>query len=247
MCAPVGTIGDSPMATASVPEEITASTLADRYLEDLFAIYEASDLDAVDELLEAGCSVADDILEEYDKDLEEWPTVQYNPLRTGATYDPTADVLMIRKPRETPPGGYGLIDERGQSVLNVLASGFLASYNQQLVDEYFEENVSAANHIHDHETKTLLPGIDAAFSAIFGYAIDADVTDAEARDAYLEAWMEYYESGGVNVRRFEVVTSTLCQRIDEADGPGIERMRHALAIQEPLIRRGDLSAVAAGR
>jgi hypothetical protein len=240
-------MGESPMAPASVPEEITAATLADRYLEDLFAIYEASDLDAVDELLEAGCRVADEILTEYEKDLEEWPTVQYNPLRTGATYDPQADVLMIRKPREDPPGGYGLIDERGQSVLNVLASGFLASYNQQLVEEYFAENVSAANHIHDHETKTLLPGIDAGFSAIFGYAIDGDVTDVEARDAYLEAWMEYYESGDVNVRRFEIVTETLCQRIDDVEGSGVEKLRHALAIQEPLIRRGDLSAVAAGR
>jgi hypothetical protein len=236
-----------PMASASVPEEITASTLADRYLEDLFAIYEDQDLDAVDELLDAGCRVADEILQEYDRDLEEWPTVQYNPLRNGATYDPQADVLMIRKPRADPPGGYGLIDDRGQSVLNVLASGFLASYNQQLVDEYFTEHASAANHIHDHQTKTLLPGIDAAFSAIFGFAIDADVTDVELREAYLDAWIEYYESGDVNVRRFEIVVRTLCKRIDEVDGPGIERMRHALAIQEPLIRDGDLSAVAAGR
>jgi len=247
MCAPMTTIGNSPMAPASVPEEVTASTLADRYLEDLFAIYEASNLDAVDELLDAGCAVANEILAEYDKDLETWPTVQYNPLRTGSIYDPTADVLMIRKPRDEPPGGYGLIDERGQSVLNVLASGFLASYNQQLVDAYFLENASAANHIHDHESKTLLPGIDAAFSAVFGYAIDADVTDVEARQAYLDAWIQYYESADVNVRRFEVVTGALCERIDAIEGSGVERMRHALAVQEPLIHRGDLSAVADGR
>jgi hypothetical protein len=235
------------MAPASAPAEITAATLAEQYLEDLAAIYEDQGLEAVDELLEAGCRVAEEVLAEYDMDLAEWPTVQYNPLRTGATYDPEADVLMIRKPRAEPPGGYRLVDERGQSVLNVLATGFLASYNQQLVDAYFAENAAAANHIHDHDTKTLLPGIDAGFSAIFGYAIDADVTDVEARTAYLEAWIEEYESGALNVRRFEIVTETLCQRIDEVEGSGIERMRHALAIQEPLIRRGDLSAVAAGR
>jgi len=235
----------SPMAPASDPEEITAATLADLYLADLAEIYETEGLDAVDALLDVGCRIANAVLEEYDIDLAEWPTVQYNPLRTGATYDPQANVLVIRMPRDDPPGGYGVIDDRGQSVLNVLATGFLAAYNQQLVDEYFAENAAAATHIHDHDTETLLPGIDAGFTAIFGFAIDADITDRNTRAAYLEAWMEHYASGDVNTRRFEIVTTTLCHRIDDADGSGVERMCHALAIQDPLVRRGDLSAVVA--
>ena len=63
MCSPVGTMRNLPMASASVPEEITASTLADRYLEDLFAIYEDQDLDAVDELLEKTLEILESSIE----------------------------------------------------------------------------------------------------------------------------------------------------------------------------------------
>jgi hypothetical protein len=225
---------------------VTAPTLAECYLEDLHAAYEADGLDPVDDLLDRGAEIAVALLAAHDMSLEDPPTIRYNPLRQGATYDPGAEVLVIRQPRETSPGGYALLDERGQSVLNVLATGFVAAYNQQLVDEYFTDNVAAANHIHDQQTKTLLPGIDTGFTTMFGLHVDGDITDDELREAYIEAWLDEHDASDVNTRRFELVARTIARRVAAAEGDPQERMTAALAIQRPLIAEGDLSVVSTG-
>jgi hypothetical protein len=232
--------------SAGLPDDVTAPALAECYLGDLYAAYEADGLDPVDEVLAAAADIARTLLANHDLSLASPPTIRYNPLREGATYDPGANVLVVRQPRPEPPGGYALLDERGQSVLNVVATGFMAAYNQQLVAEYFAEHVAAANHIHDQQTETLLPGIDVGFTSMFGLHIDGDITDAELRADYIAAWLDHYADGDINRRRYELVARTLARRVEAADGDPQDRMTAALSIQRPLIAAGDLSVVSSG-
>jgi len=120
----------------------------------------------------------------------------------------------------------------------------VAAANQRLVDHYFESNYRAAAHIHDQKSKTLQPGVDAAFTATIAFHLEADISDEQRWDDFVDARTEWYRDlRTVNPRRFEAVIRTVGKRIQNKEGDATERVRHGLAIREPLIANGDASSI----
>jgi ribosomal protein S17E len=224
---------------------VSPSELHGLTLVDLRERYERNGMDAVDEFLQSGLTtVAEDVLSRHGMQLDTIPGITYNGLRRGVSYDPRSDEMVVRGPRDPIPGGYELLDGGRPSVLSVLASGLIAAYNQRLVDRHFETNVAATTHVHDRESKSLLPGIDAGFTQTYVFYIDADLLDAERRRSYVEARAAWYrDTGAANPRRYAAVARTIGARADAADGDVHAAMGAGLEIQDPLVAEGDRSVL----
>lgn len=224
----------------------TADELGERTLVDLQQQYESDGLDTVDGYLRAALTVAhEDACAAIGVSLDELPGVVYNGLRQGGAYNPGTDELVLRKPRTPTPAGWDLLRLGRPSLLAILTTGLVSAANQRLVDRYFADNVAATAHIHDRETKTLEPGIDAGFAAPITFFLDATDPGPETWDAFLSARSAWYRTDGrINERRFEAIARTVGDRVQASDGPVHAALRDGLSIREPLIARGDRSVIA---
>jgi hypothetical protein len=239
------------------PETVTTDTLRELTLSELVAMGDDHGTDDVEEFLSEGLAVANEFLSDHGKGLTETPAVVYEPLESGVTYDPyhqQGEVLVIGGPRGLLRGGeqvlgeHDLLDQKG--LLSILCKGLLHSYNQRLATEHFEGNErgrrGGASTVELYDRFRMLnPAVDEGFTQMFVLYLNGDVTDDDLRKAYVEEWVEWFRRDPeFDVDLFEAVALAIGDRIEEAEGDERERLLRGLAIQEPLIRNGDLSVLA---
>ncbi|MFB6296305.1 MAG: hypothetical protein ABEH66_05635 [Halobacteriales archaeon] len=238
------------------PEEVSVEALRELTLSDLVAMRDEEGIDHVESLLCRGLEAAGEFLADHGKRLTDLPAVVYDPMESGVAYDPYHDqgeVLVIGGPRGLLRGGeqvlgrHGLLDQK--ALLSILCKGLLHSYNQELSTAHFERGGRAgrsrAQEIELYDRFQMLdPAIDEGVTQIFVLYLNGDVTDDDLRDTYIEEWVEWYERDPeFDTGLFEAVARTIGDRIDEAEGDERDRLVQGLAIQEPLIRDGDVSVL----
>jgi hypothetical protein len=223
-----------------------AETLGEQTLVDLAEWAEDGDLDALDDYLAAALeTVRTDALRAIGIELDDPPGVTYNSLRQGTSYDPRVNELVVRQPRDPPLPGHEHLRHDRPSLLAVLTTGLLTAANQRLAHQHFERDPIASKHVHDQESETLEPGIDAGFVAPVAFFLDATDPSLEAWEEFLAARREWYrDTGAVNARRFEAVARTVGDRVLEDDAPPHEALAEGLSIRESLIVDGDRSVIA---
>lgn len=238
-------------------DEVTVGYLAERDLSDLLDTADREGEAYVEAFLAVALERAHTYLGDHRVRLEERPDVEYDPYQSGVTYDPyhgSGEALVIGGPRGILQGGYQTLKDHGYldrtSLLNVLTKGLLHSYHQQLVDEHFELYGASGNPadvagvtLYD-EYRMLVPAVDEGFAQLFSLYVDGDVTDADLREAYIEAWADWYRDlADLDVGLFRAVARTVSDLAAEADGDATETIISALRIQEPLIRNADVSVI----
>lgn len=239
------------------PGEITSKHLRDRTLSDLVRLADDEGPAAVETWLDAALVVTAEVLADHDKELSSVPVAVYELSSSGLRYDPyhsRGEAVIIGGPRGSLRGGYQVLASRGafeqRSLLTVLGKGLLHSYNQELVDEHFENGGDSSPATMDQridlyeEVWMLALAVDQGLTQPFGLHLAADVTDRALREAFIDAWVAWNrEFTDMQVAVFEAVARTISDRVEAADGSARDRIVHGLAIQEPLVRDGDTSVI----
>lgn len=234
-----------------LPEDVTPEALRAVTLPDLLSAADVSDEAAVTDFLETALVAAAEFLADHGKRLDALPAVEFAPYESGVSYDPYADggeVLIVGGPRGLHRGGEAVLytagDTRKNSLLTVLGKGLLHSYNQRLVEEHFDRGAEAAEVDIYAPFEMLAPAVDEGITQLFVLYVDGDVTDRGLREAYIDAWAEWFdERTSVDTRLFRAVAYTIADRIEAAEGSDQERFVEGLKIQEPLVRDGDTSVL----
>lgn len=238
----------------SLPENVTPETLRAVTLPDLVSAGDEADAAAVTDFLETALVATNDFLADHGKRLDVLPAVEFDRYESGVSYDPYAEpgeLLVVGGPRGLHRGGeavlYGSEDARKNSLLTVLGKGLLHSYNQHLVEEHFDR---AARATEDRAVdiyapfEMLAPAVDEGITQLFVLYVDGDITDRGLREAYIDAWAEWFdERTSVDTGLFRAVAYTVADRIEAAEGSDQERFVEGLEIQEPLVRDGDTSVL----
>lgn len=240
-----------------LPETVTTDTLRELTLSELVAMGDDYGTDEVEAVLNEGLAASNEFLSDYSKGLSETPAIVYDSLESGVKYDPyheQGEVLIIGGPRGLLRGGEqvlgkrGLLDQKG--LLSILCKGLLHSYNQGLATQHFEgQGRTRRGEVSEidlyDQFQMLNPAVDEGFTQLFVLYLNGDVTDTDLRQAYIEEWVEWFRRDPeFDVDLFKAVASTVGDGIEEADGDERDRLIQGLAIQEPLIRKGNLSLLA---
>lgn len=241
----------------STDGEITVDSLSTTTLGDLLDTADREGEAYVEAFLEAALEVAETYLAEHRIRLAARPAVEYDPWQSGVAYDPyhgETEGLVIGGPRGVLQGGYQTLKDHGfidhTSLLNVLTKGLMHSYHQHLVDEHFDRHAgsrtpadAAGITLYD-EYRMLVPAVDEGFAQLFSLYVDGDVTDADLREAYVDAWAEWYRDlTEMDVGLFRAVAETVSAQAGGADGDAKDAILRGLRIQEPLIRNADVSVI----
>lgn len=242
----------------SLPEDVTPEALRAVTLPHLLEAADEADEAAVTDFLETALVAAADFLADHGKRLDGLPTVEFAPYESGVSYDPYADggeVLVVGGPRGLHRGGEAVLygsgskDTRKNSLLTVLGKGLLHSYNQCLVEEHFDRPAGATESAEVDiyaPFEMLAPAVDEGITQLFVLYVDGDVTDRGLREAYIDAWAEWFdERTTVETRLFRAVAYTIADRIEAAEGSDQERFVEGLQMQEPLVRDGNTSVLEA--
>lgn len=246
-------------------ENVTVDDLRSSTLADLLVVRDDEGEREVEEFLESALETANDFVAGHGKHLDTLPGVRYDPWESGIRYDPyhhDGEMLIVGGPRGLLQGGYQVLSTRGhmsrESLLGLLCKGLLTSYNQELVEAHFGANDSRnAPNVRDSRGSTaielygrfdmLKPAVDEAFTQPFVLYVEGDITDADLRADFVDEWAAWFEEmSGLDVGDvplFRAVASAVCERVDDVDGTPREKIIHALAIQEPLVRDGDVSVL----
>jgi hypothetical protein len=239
----------------TLPDHVTTVDLRSLTLSDLVAVADAADTAVVETFLGQALGVANEFLALHDRELADPPTAIYDRWSSGVTYDPYHDrgeVLVVGGPRGLLQGGEQVLSDRGsltqKSLFTVLCKGLVHSHNQHLVDEHFERagdgrSGDAGIDLYDR-FRMLNPAVDEGIAQMFVLYLSGDVTDREFRQAYIEAWADWYgESSDLDGSLFRAVAYAVGDRIDGTDGDTRERFLHAFDIQRRLVRDGDVSVL----
>jgi len=241
--------------TVDISADVTVDILRTKTHTDLLETADERGEEYVEEFLVAGLTSVQSFLSDHDKPLPDLPAVTFDATISGVNYDPyhrDGEMLLFGGPRGILRGGYQFLNHRDflskPSLLTILSKGLLHAYNQRLVTERFARQgrgarlkTSAAVTLYD-DYKMLVPGVDEGFTQMFSLYIEADITDLSLREGYIDAWTEWYrESETVDADLFEAVASTVSGRIENVDGDARDRVIYGLAIQEPLVRDGEIS------
>lgn len=233
--------------------EITTDYLRSKIHADLLETADSEGADAVEAFLESAVTVARSFLVEHDKTIIEPPGVIFDPNISGVEYDPyhrRGERLLFGGPRGILRGGYQYLSHRdyltSPSLLTILSKGLLHAYNQQLVFEYFDSHSSqpgdeSSVELYD-DHMMLAAGADEGFAQMFSLYIEGDITDKSLREGYIDEWASWYERRGeFDADLFRAVSYTISNRVEAASGDARSRMVDGFAIQEPLVRDGQLS------
>jgi len=239
----------------SPPDPVTVPALRELTLSDLVEVADEADTESVERFLSRALSVASEFLALHGRKLTDPPTPIYDNWDSGVTYDPYHDrgeVLVVGGPRGLLQGGERVLSSRGtltqKSLFTVLCKGLLHSYNQHLVDQHFERGGrrtagGAGVELYDR-FRMLNPAVDEGVAQMFVLYLSGDVADPELRQAYIESWADWYdETDDLDGALFRAVAYAIGDRIDEVQGDIRDRFIHALDVQTPLIRDGDLSVL----
>jgi len=241
--------------TVDTSADVTVDVLRTKTHTDLLETADERGEEYVEEFLVAGLTSVQSFLADHDKRLTDLPAVRFDSTISGVNYDPyhrEGEMLLFGGPRGILQGGYQFLNHRDflskPSLLAILSKGLLHAYNQRLVTGRFARQgrgarlkTSSSVTLYD-DYKMLVPGIDEGFTQMFSLYIEADITDSSLREGYIDAWAEWYrESETVDGDLFEAVASTVSDRIESADGDARERIMYGLAMQEPLVRDGEIS------
>lgn len=240
--------------TVDVSADITTDYLQARSHADLLESADEHGDEYVEEFLSDALQVVASFLADHEKEVTDLPSVTFDPNISGVNYDPyhrAGEMLVFGGPRGILQGGFQFLSHRDYlskpSLLTILSKGLLHAYNQALVTERFDRHGRAARlsdssvRLYD-EYKMLVPGVDEGFTQMFSLYIEGDITDRSLREGYIEEWAAWYrDSDEVAVDLFEAVAYTISDRIEAADGSPRDRIVDGLAIQEPLVRDGELS------
>lgn len=242
----------------STSADITVEYLSGKTLADLLDTSDTEGEAYVEEFLAAALETAGDFLETLRKRPDDLPLIEYDPFKSGVAYDPyhgDGEALIIGGPRGILQGGYQTLRDHGliehESLLNILTKGLVHSYNQQLVDQHFEMQAGTVDHtdtagikLYD-KYRMLVPPVDEGFAQLYSLHVDGDITDAELRAEYIEAWVDWYHDmvAGFDVNLFRAVALTLSDRAEEVDGDAEATITHMMRVQEPLIRNADVSII----
>lgn len=242
--------------TVDTSADITTDYLRSKSHTDLLESADEHGQQYVEEFLTDGLSVVASFLADHEKSITALPAVTFDPNISGVNYDPyhrEGEMLLFGGPRGILQGGYQFLSHRDflskPSLLTILSKGLLHAYNQALVGERFERHGRAARlrdspvRLYD-EYKMLVPGVDEGITQMFSLYIEGDITDSALREGYIDEWAQWYREGEeMDVDLFEAVAYTISDRIEDADGSPRERIVDGLAIQEPLVRDGELSVL----
>jgi hypothetical protein len=235
------------------PDPVTVPALRRFTLSDLVTVADETSEETVEAFLTETISVANEFLALHNRSVTDPPKAIYDPWGSGVTYDPYhahGEALVIGGPRGLLQGGERVLSERGtltqKSLFTVLCKGLLHSYNQHLVDDHFERGgtgVGGDVALYDR-FRMLNPAVDEGVTQMFVLYLAGDVTDRDLRQAYIEAWADRYEEmDEIDGALFRAVAYAVGDRIDEVRGDVRARIVHALDLQIPLIRDGDLSVL----
>jgi len=244
------------LMTVDTSADITTEYLRTRSHADLLESADRDGNQYVERFLSDALSVVASFLADHGKDLSDPPSVTFDPNVSGVNYDPyhrEGEMLLFGGPRGILQGGYQFLSHRDYrskpSLLTILSKGLMHAYNQALVTERFDRHGRAAR-LHDSsvrlydEYKMLVPGVDEGLTQLFSLYIEGDISDTSLREGYIEEWAQWYREGDVlDVDLFEAVADTVSDRIEATDGDARARIVHGLAIQEPLVRDGELSVL----
>ena len=247
--------------TVDTSADVTVDYLRTKSHTDLLESADAEGDPYVKAFLVEGLSVVASFLADHGKRLQDLPAVTFDPNVSGVNYDPyhrEGEMLLFGGPRGILQGGYQFLSHRDYlskpSLLSILSKGLMHAYNQALVTERFQRHGHAARlseatsvRLYD-EYKMLVPGADEGITQLFTLYVEGDITDRSLREGYIDEWARWYrEDGEMDVDLFEAVAYTISDRIEAAEGDPRERVVHALAIQEPLVRDGELSVLSRAR
>jgi len=240
----------------SLPDDVDTQVLDELTLSDLVSIFDETGTDAVEEFLTEGFEVATEFLRDHGKELSDVPTAVYDPLESGVAYDPYHDrgeALIIGGPRGLLRGGEQVLRDHGllsqKTLLSILCKGLLHSYNNELATEHFDgtrdiQARTGRGSVELFDTFQMVsPAVDEGITQLFVLYLHGDVTDRDLRDAYIEAWIDWYRRKEFDTDLFGAVAYAIGDRIDDAEGDRKERLVRGLGIQEPLIRNGDVSVL----
>lgn len=236
--------------------EITADYLRTKIHADLLETADSQGREAVERFLESALSVARSFLSDHGKRIDDPPGVIFDPGISGVEYDPfhrRGEMLLFGGPRGMLRGGYQYLSHRdylsSPSLLTILSKGLLHAYNQQLVFEYFDSHASrpggdrSSVQLYD-EHMMLAPGVDEGFAQMLSLYVEGDITDTSLREGYIEEWASWYERrSGFDASLFKTVAYTVSDRVEAASGDARDQLVHGFAVQEPLVRDGQLSVL----
>jgi len=240
--------------TVDASADVTTEYLRTKSHTDLLESADADGDEYVESFLGDALSVVASFLADHEKPLADLPSVTFDPNVSGVNYDPyhrEGEMLVFGGPRGILQGGYQFLSHRDYlskpSLLTILSKGLLHAYNQALVTERFDRHGPRARlrdrsvRLYD-EYKMLVPAVDEGITQLFSLYVEGDITDRSLRERYIEEWATWYREGdGMDVALFEAVAYTISDRVEDADGSPRDRIVDGLAIQEPLVRDGELS------
>lgn len=236
-------------------DDITVEYLRSRTHTDLLESFDQHGTRYVESFLSEALGIVSAFLADHEKYLTDVPGVMFDPNISGVNYDPyhrEGELLLFGGPRGILHGGYQFLSHRDflskPSLLTILSKGLLHAYNQRLVTERFDHHGRGARlretpsvTLYD-EYKMLAPGADEGITQMFGLYIEGDISDRSLRAGYIDAWTEWYRrSDRLDADLFYAVASAISDRIRHTEGDGRDSIVHGLAIQEPLVRDGEVS------
>lgn len=236
--------------------DITTDYLRSRAHDDLLETYDAEGKSSVKMFLESALNVVHSFMMEHNKHVVEPPGVIFNPKTSGVQYDPyhrQGERLIFGGPRGILRGGYQYLSQHdyltSPSLLTILSNGLVHAYNQQLAFEYFDshdtrprQDMSAIRLYNEYEM--LAAGADEAFAQMFCLYIEADITDKSLREGFIDEWAAWHDRRGeMDTSLFTAVAYTISERVEAASGDAKDCIVDGLAIQEPLVREGQLSVL----
>lgn len=235
--------------------KITTDYLRTKVHADLLETADSEGAEAVESFLESALGDVRSFLVEHDKHIVEPPGVIFDPDISGVEYDPYhrhGERLVFGGPRGILRGGYQYLSHHdyftSPSLLTILSKGLIHAYNQQLVFEYFDSHGPQPRgdpsvQLYDDHTM-LAAGADEGFAQMFSLYIEGDITDKSLREGYIDEWSSWYERRGeFDADLFGAVAYTISDRVEAASGDARDRIVDGLAIQEPLVRDGELSVL----